>query len=52
MMNQTETLPELKPGKEFLYWAPPYINPGRQFVKGTIEVLDGTKVLATRSASQ
>lgn len=48
LRQDTEDLPEIKAGKEFLYWAPEFINLGRQLVTARVEILEGDTVIASR----
>lgn len=52
LRKEVEVLPELPPGRDVLYWAPPFYNPGRALVRFQIEVLDGDQVIATRNEHQ
>lgn len=49
LRQETEALPEIKAGKEFLYWTPPFFNLRRQKIIVQLEVLDGDRVIATAS---
>lgn len=52
LRQETDTLPDIKPGKEFLYWTPPYYNANRQRIDVRLEVLDGNQVIASASKSE
>lgn len=47
-----ETLPDLPPGRDSLYFAPPLENPGKAYVQFQIDILDGNQVIATRNEHQ